>query len=89
MLLKANIFIKRNKRNILKTKRARILKRDNGLCRYCGDPATEIDHVVPWFLNQNNNDSNLVASCRRCNGLAGDVVLTSVEDKRAYIQSRV
>jgi hypothetical protein len=51
--------------------RARILARDNHTCRYCGKTghADEIfaDHVIAAGRGGSNEDSNLVASCLRCN----------------------
>jgi 5-methylcytosine-specific restriction endonuclease McrA len=47
--------------------RARILKRDNNRCRYCGAPATTVDHIVPKSNGGSDHDSNLAAACRDCN----------------------
>lgn len=43
--------------------RTQILERDSHVCRICGDPATEIDHI-----NSSSNDfDNLRAVCKHCN----------------------
>ena len=47
--------------------RARVLRRDNSTCRYCGDAATEVDHVVPVSQGGTHSLSNLVAACADCN----------------------
>ncbi len=49
--------------------RAMVLARDGGVCRYCGAPATEVDHVVPRKVDPTRtlDPSNLVACCRKCN----------------------
>lgn len=47
--------------------RKEILDRDGNVCRYCGGPATAVDHVHAWSLGGSDDPSNLVACCRRCN----------------------
>lgn len=47
--------------------RARVLRRDNNVCQYCGREATEVDHVVPVSRGGSHNLTNLVASCSACN----------------------
>lgn len=47
--------------------RARILKRDRHTCQYCGDPATEVDHITPVSRGGSHADTNLVACCTDCN----------------------
>ena len=47
--------------------RAMVLLRDKGTCRYCGRPATHVDHVVPVARGGPTHESNLVAACERCN----------------------
>lgn len=45
-----------------------VLDRDGHVCRWCGDVATEADHVVPRALGGADLDiNNLVASCKQCN----------------------
>lgn len=51
--------------------RARILVRDECLCRYCGDYADTVDHVLPIVRGGSNDDANLVACCRYCNTSKG------------------
>ena len=41
--------------------------RDQGRCRYCGDEADNIDHVVPSSRGGDDRVGNLVQSCARCN----------------------
>jgi 5-methylcytosine-specific restriction endonuclease McrA len=47
--------------------RAHVLRRDNNVCQYCGDVATEVDHVVPVSRGGSHKTNNLVASCKTCN----------------------
>lgn len=51
--------------------RARILDRDGCQCRYCGDWADTVDHVLPIASGGSNDDTNLVACCRYCNTSKG------------------
>lgn len=46
-----------------------VLVRDLWTCRYCGDPADRVDHVIPAELAPalHNDPANLVAACRSCN----------------------
>jgi len=48
-----------------------ILQRDEFICFYCGQPANEVDHVIPKHHGGSDAPSNLVASCKRCNNLKG------------------
>ena len=51
--------------------RQRLMVRDGGRCRYCGNPADAIDHVVPIALGGSNRVRNLVMSCTGCNSRKG------------------
>jgi len=61
--------------------RAKVLIRDNCLCRMCGaspakDPAVtlHVDHVVPWSKGGRTVIENLQTLCERCNIGKGDVL---------------
>ncbi len=41
--------------------------RDEGMCIYCGNPATELDHIIPTKDGGISISSNLVCACHRCN----------------------
>lgn len=47
--------------------RERVLERDSNICRYCGAPATHVDHVVPKCQGGDDDPDNLVAACALCN----------------------
>lgn len=47
-----------------------VYERDNGVCRYCGAVATEVDHVVP-VCNDGDKSHNVVLACRPCNTIKG------------------
>ena len=44
-----------------------IFERDEGMCIYCGNPAQELDHVIPTKDGGRSIKNNLVCACRRCN----------------------
>ena len=43
--------------------RARILRRDHWTCYLCGNPASEVDHVIK---DGGEHDGNLAAICYPC-----------------------
>jgi hypothetical protein len=49
--------------------REQIIKRDLGMCRYCGSKSKpfHIDHVYPYSAGGVTKVENLVTSCQRCN----------------------
>jgi len=55
--------------------REQVKRRDGFLCRYCKDPGTTLDHVVPKSRGGKNTLVNLVYCCRRCNTLKGNLSL--------------
>ena len=62
--------------------RARVLIRDNCLCRMCGaspakDPAVtlHVDHIVPWSKGGRTALENLQTLCERCNVGKGNACL--------------
>lgn len=73
-----------------------------GDCAYCGDEATERDHVIPRSCGGVDDLSNWVPACQPCNGskgqqtpqewrpeLFGDHPLTSPADLRERLLSRL
>ena len=48
------------------TRRA-VFARDDWTCQYCGNPAENVDHVVPRSRGGGHTWDNVVAACRRCN----------------------
>jgi hypothetical protein len=61
--------------------------RDEGICRYCGEEANSIDHIIPWAFKPSNAMSNLVAACMTCNLIAKDMVFPGFIEKRDFILS--
>lgn len=59
------------RKQIPKSVRFEVLKRDKFTCQYCGreapDVILEIDHIIPVSKGGDNSIMNLVTSCRDCN----------------------
>lgn len=54
-----------------KRQRELVLARDSYECAYCGEAATEVDHIIPRAKGGGHELENLVACCKRCNGRKG------------------
>ena len=52
-----------------------VLARDAHTCQYCGVGAETVDHVVPRSRGGHHVWDNVVAACRRCNGVKRDRLL--------------
>src|SRR5690348_1238381 len=66
--------------------RAAVWDKTGGLCWYCGNPTNpyrdfSVDHFVPVKNGGAHLISNLVPSCRRCNGLKGCGSLEELRQK--------
>lgn len=72
-------------------KRLDVLIKNEWECFYCGERATCVDHKLPVSHGGTEDDSNLVACCRRCNNLKAmstiPVFLERV--KKLFITNRV
>ncbi|MBA2337116.1 MAG: HNH endonuclease [Acidimicrobiia bacterium] len=51
--------------------RRAVFLRDDHSCQYCGQPAENLDHVVPRAQGGGHTWDNVVAACRRCNTRKG------------------
>ncbi len=58
---------------------------DRGLCFYCGDYASDHEHVVPRVTGL---PTWIVRACSECNSIAGGELFTSILEKRDYIRAR-
>lgn len=59
--------------------RLRILERDDYICGYgCGREADTVDHIIPKEQNGTDEDTNLIAACRTCNGRKGARVMVRI-----------
>ena len=52
--------------------RKAVFARDGFRCQYCGTRAETVDHIVPRSRGGEHNWQNVVAACRKCNGLKRD-----------------
>ena len=50
--------------------------RRSGPCVYCGEPASEVDHVRPLVRGGWEHESNIVPACTSCNASKHDKLLT-------------
>lgn len=61
------------RQSITKQKRARIFRRDGGVCIYCNSMMDlTIHHLKPLSRGGSNHPSNLVTACRTCNQSLGN-----------------
>jgi len=68
------ILFSKNPRRNLQPTRKNIIRRDMGICQYCGrdhGPMTT-DHVIPRKLGGKDTWDNLVCACVECNNRKGD-----------------
>lgn len=54
-------------------------------CYYCGEFATQIDHLMPISAGGSSSFDNLVPCCAPCNLTGSDHVFETIEDKTEYI----
>lgn len=61
------------------------LCKESRSCFYCGELATEDEHVVP---RRCQTETWIVRSCKECNSMAGGEPFASVVDKIVYIRDK-
>jgi 5-methylcytosine-specific restriction endonuclease McrA len=54
-------------RSVVPLSRRAVFARDGHRCQYCGQPAENLDHVLPRSRGGSHTWENVVAACRRCN----------------------
>ena len=57
-------------------------------CAYCGDSATDIDHIVPFDHDRSGDWSNIAAACRSCNARKRDLTLLAFLMRRPLYEQR-
>lgn len=57
--------------NLTEGRKRSVLERDGHECRYCGDPADTVDHIIPQSQGGGHDMDNLVAACEPCNKRKG------------------
>ena len=73
------IDIKPKRKNIPKSVRFEVFKRDSFKCQYCGNSAPEVvlhvDHIKAVSKGGQNDIFNLITACQPCNAGKGDNAL--------------
>ncbi|MBD8466801.1 HNH endonuclease [Plantibacter sp. CFBP 8798] len=52
--------------------RLQCLERDGYICGYCGNEGNEADHIIPTNKGGQDELSNLITACKKCNGTKQD-----------------
>ena len=61
-----------------------VLTRDAYICRWCGAPATTVDHIAPRIHHGGDDLGNLVAACGPCNYSRGARVHSAARPSRNW-----
>lgn len=69
-----------------KSLRRKALDRDGHTCRYCGNVATQADHVIARTKGGSDSIDNLAACCALCNKIASGTLFGSFSEKERYIR---
>jgi 5-methylcytosine-specific restriction endonuclease McrA len=74
LIIRLLIFVKFSQRWNIQLTKQNIMKRDHGICQYCGKSETHmtIDHVIPRSHGGHETWDNLVCACPSCNNMKGD-----------------
>lgn len=69
------VFLRKSQRQIEQSVSWAVYRRDGYACRYCGkdDVPLTVDHLVRWEEGGPSTVENLVACCRKCNRVRGDM----------------
>jgi len=67
-------YIKRPPRHKVAFNRKNVLRRDGGICQYCGSTGGDmtLDHVMPRSRGGRTEWENIVTCCKRCNAKKRD-----------------
>lgn len=79
--------------------------KDAPTCYYCGEPASDADHVIPQSFIKHvrglgdpellrqiglySNRLKLVPACKECNSLLGSKYFGTASERKAYVQNRL
>ena len=71
----AKAILRKSQRQIDTVVQWRVFKRDAYRCRYCGNDNTPltVDHLVCWEDGGPSIEANLLASCKKCNKIRGNL----------------
>ena len=74
------------RKNLSKSVRFEVFKRDSFKCQYCGksapDVVLEVDHIIPVSKGGDNDISNLITACFDCNRGKRDKKLTDKQSAK-------
>ena len=74
------------RKNLSKSVRFEVFKRDSLKCQYCGksapDVVLEVDHIIPVSKGGDNDISNLITACFDCNRGKRDKKLTDKQSAK-------
>ena len=74
------------RKNLSKSVRFEVFKRDSFTCQYCGksapDVVLEVDHIIPVSKGGDNDISNLITACFDCNRGKRDKKLTDKQSAK-------
>ena len=74
------------RKNLSKSVRFEVFKRDSFKCQYCGksapDVVLEVDHIIPVSKGGDNDISNLITACFNCNRGKRDKKLTDKQSAK-------
>jgi hypothetical protein len=62
--------------------RIEVFERDDYICQYCGGEGDSLDHVFPESKGGAFVANNLVVSCKSCNSIKGNTVMTTEEARK-------
>lgn len=69
--------------------RNRVVRRDKGVCFYCGERGHQADHVVPRWMGGRDQVTNLVCSCARCNKLLGGQFFSTRSERKRWVRCQI
>ena len=80
------------RKNLSKSVRFEVFKRDSFNCQYCGksapDVVLEVDHIIPVAKGGDNDLSNLITACFDCNRGKRDKKLTDKQSIKLQKEER-
>ena len=73
-IIRLLMFVKVSYRWNLQLSKQNVIRRDRGICQYCGksEGTMTVDHVIPRSLGGADDWKNLVCACSTCNNLKGN-----------------
>lgn len=79
-------ILRKSQRQIDQAMSWRVYKRDGYVCRYCGrEMPLTVDHIILWESGGATVEDNLLAACRRCNKLRGNMEYEKWIESPEYI----